>query len=115
MLIPGAERFWEPASWRAHPFPQAQTAAVSSTEPIDVRKFGATGKRADNATKAFRHALDAATARGGGVVNVPPGEYTVGTLQLKDNITLNIEAGATLFLSQLKEDYMEGHTHHDLC
>jgi polygalacturonase len=38
-------------------------------------------------------------------VNVPPGEYTVGTIQLKDNVTLYIEAGATLFLSQEKEDY----------
>ena len=87
---------------------KAQTALITSTTPIDVRKFGASGKRTDNATKAFRDALEAAATRGGGVVNVPPGEYTVGTIQLKDNVTLNIEAGATLFLSQLKEDYMEG-------
>ncbi|HZF63854.1 MAG TPA: glycosyl hydrolase family 28-related protein, partial [Chitinophagaceae bacterium] len=87
---------------------KAQTALITSTTPIDVRKFGASGKRTDNATKAFRDALEAAATRGGGVVNVPPGEYTVGTIQLKDNVTLNIEAGATLFLSQLKEDYIEG-------
>jgi hypothetical protein len=87
---------------------KAQTVTVSSTEPIDVRKFGASGKRTDNATKSFRNALEAAAAKGGGTVNVPPGEYTVGTIQLKDNVTLNIEAGATLFLSQLKEDYTDG-------
>src|SRR4028119_1596886 len=86
----------------------AQTATPSNTEPIDVRKFGATGTRTDNATKAFRNALEAAAAKGGGIVNVPPGEYTVGTIQLKDNVTLNIEAGATLFLSQLKDDFIEG-------
>ncbi|HZG25932.1 MAG TPA: glycosyl hydrolase family 28 protein, partial [Chitinophagaceae bacterium] len=85
----------------------AQTATASNTEPIDVRKFGATGKRTDNATKAFRDALEAAAAKGGGIVNVPPGEYTVGNIQLKDNVTLNVEAGATLFLSQLKEDFRE--------
>ncbi|MEP7278486.1 MAG: glycosyl hydrolase family 28 protein [Bacteroidota bacterium] len=85
----------------------AQVAKVNSTEPIDVKKFGASGNRTDNATKAFRNALDAAAARGGGTVNVPPGEYTIGTIQLKDNVTLNVEAGATLFLSQLDEDYLE--------
>src|SRR4028119_884282 len=85
----------------------AQTATASNTEPIDVRKFGATGTRTDNATKAFRNALEAAAAKGGGIVNVPPGEYTVGNIELKDNVTLNIEAGATLFLSQAKEDFRE--------
>ncbi len=84
---------------------KAQTSNVNNTEPIDVRKFGASGKRSDNATKAFRTALETAASRGGGTVNVPPGEYTVGTIQLKDNVTLNIEAGATLFLSQVKEDF----------
>ena len=87
---------------------KAQTTNVNSTEPIDVRKFGATGKRSDNATNAFRAALEACAARGGGIVNVAPGEYTVGTIQLKDNVTLNIDAGATLFLSQVKEDYIQG-------
>ena len=83
----------------------AQVVKVNSTEPIDVKKFGASGKRTDNATKSFRDALEAAASRGGGTVNVPPGEYTVGTIQLKNNVTLNIEAGATLFLSQSKQDY----------
>ena len=29
---------------------------------------------------------------------VPPGAYTIGTIQLKDHVTLEIEGGATLFL-----------------
>jgi polygalacturonase len=88
---------------------KAQTSQVNNPDPvIDVKKFGATGRREDNATKAFRDAIEACVKRGGGTVNVPPGAYTVGTIQLKDNITLNIEAGATLFLSQLKEDFIEG-------
>jgi polygalacturonase len=88
---------------------KAQTSQVTNADPvIDVKKFGATGRREDNATKAFRDAIEACVKRGGGTVNVPPGAYTVGTIQLEDNITLNIEAGATLFLSQLKEDFIEG-------
>ena len=82
----------------------AQVSKISSKEPIDVMKFGASGKRSENATKAFHSALEEAASRGGGIVNVPPGEYTVGTIRLKDNVTLNIEAGATLFMSQIKQD-----------
>jgi len=75
---------------------------------FNIRDFGASGKRADNATVHVRSAIDACTAAGGGTVYVPPGEYTVGTLQLKDNVNLNIEAGATLFLSQDPADFIQG-------
>jgi len=74
--------------------------------PFDVKKFGATGFRKDNATKAFRDAVQACASGGGGVVYVPPGEYTVGTVQLLDHVTLHIEGGATLFLSQDRNDYV---------
>lgn len=81
---------------------------VNIESVFDVKNYGATGRREDNATKAFRNAIQACTLRGGGIVNVPPGEYTVGTIELKDNITLNIEAGAILFLSQSKDDFKAG-------
>ena len=78
-----------------------------SSRPFDVKNFGATGVRSDNATQAFREAIEACTSAGGGTVQVPAGEYTVGTVQLRDNITLNLEAGATLFASQLSADYVK--------
>jgi len=78
-----------------------------SSRPFDVKNYGATGVRSDNATKAFREAIEACTSAGGGTVQVPAGEYTVGTVQLRDNITLNLEAGATLFASQLSADYVK--------
>ena len=74
---------------------------------IDVKSFGATGIQSQNATPAFRAAIQAAHQRGGAVVNVSPGHYTIGTIQLLDNISLNIEAGATLFLSQQKDDFIK--------
>lgn len=82
--------------------------ADSNPQVFDVRKYGATGLRKDNATQSFRDAVDACAISGGGVVNVPAGEYTVGTVQLKDHVTLNIEAGATLFLSQEANDFLQG-------
>ncbi|MDD2381623.1 MAG: glycosyl hydrolase family 28 protein [Mariniphaga sp.] len=89
------------------------TAASSSTEKtpdqlFNVKKFGASGDRDQRATLYIRQAIEACAAAGGGIVYVPPGEYTVGTLQLRDNITLYMEAGATFFLSQLPEDFIRG-------
>lgn len=98
---------WTASSTKA----SAQTTKVA-TNPnpgvFDVRNYGATGLRKDNATRSFRDAVDACTTSGGGVVNVPAGEYTVGTVQLKDHVTLNIDAGATLFLSQDRNDFIAG-------
>src|SRR5919197_27725 len=65
--------------------PATQSAPVGH---VDVTAFGATRLQADSATKAFQGAIDACTAAGGGTVSVPPGAYTVGMIQLKDNVTL---------------------------
>src|SRR5262245_49898088 len=82
--------------------------APTSSRDLDVRAFGATGQRADNATQAFQRAIDTCTSAGGGTVRVPPGDYTVGMIQLKTNVTLDLEAGATLFLSQENEQFPRG-------
>ncbi|HEX6892377.1 MAG TPA: glycosyl hydrolase family 28 protein [Chryseolinea sp.] len=88
-------------------FISATARPGASPSPFDVRNYGATGVRADNGTKAFRDAIEACTAAGGGTVEVPAGEYTVGTVQLRDNVTLHLEAGATLFASQQPADYVK--------
>lgn len=72
----------------------------------NVRDYGASGNRQENATTAFRQAITACTHAGGGTVYVPPGEYTVGTVKLLNNVTLHLEAGATLFASQQQTDYV---------
>jgi polygalacturonase len=84
------------------------TTVAAPQKTFDVTQYGATGKRGDNATKAIQAAIDASTAVGGGVVYVPPGEYTTGAIELKDNVNLHVEAGATLFLSQDRADFSGG-------
>jgi Glycosyl hydrolases family 28 len=91
--------------------PMADAPAGQQSVPgryFDVKAFGATGVRTDNATRAFQAAIDACTAAGGGTVHVPPGAYTVGMIQLKDNVTLDIDAGATLFLGQETSEFPRG-------
>ncbi len=86
----------------------AETTGKAVNNVFNIRDFGATGNVKDNSTTPVRSAIDACTAAGGGTVYVPPGDYTVGTIQLKDNVTLHLEAGATLFLSQDRNDFIQG-------
>lgn len=64
-------------------------------EIFDVRDFGARGDGRTLDTEAIQRAIDACTPHG--EVRIPAGNYLTGALFLcKNDITLRIEAGATL-------------------
>jgi len=71
----------------------------------NVRNYGARGDLLTKDTRAIQCAVDETTRAGGGIVYIPPGTYLVGTIQIKNNVTLYIEAGATLLGSPDLEDY----------
>ena len=76
-------------------------AALSAFGKVcNVHEYGASGMRADPATPAIQKAIDECAAAGGGTVLLPAGEYTAGSVRLRDNIELHIEAGATLYASR---------------
>lgn len=77
---------------------------------FDVTRFGATGRKADDARPAIQKAIDACAAAGGGIVSFPPGEYTSGTLHLKSHVQVEIAAGATLYASPDTNAYDFGGT-----
>jgi hypothetical protein len=81
--------------------PPVEPPEKAGNNVFNVRDFGATGNKGDNATIPVRSAIDACTAAGGGKVYVPPGDYTVGTLQLKNNVNL-IRSGSNTFLFQMQ-------------
>jgi hypothetical protein len=71
---------------------------------FNVKDYGASGNKADVVTNNIQKAIDACTEAGGGLVYFPPGDYTTGTIILKDNVTLHVEAGATIWTSQNVDD-----------
>ena len=77
----------------------ACAAALAAQPVFNVRDYGATGRKPDNARPALQQAIDTCGRAGGGTVYVPPGEYTTGQLHLRSGVRLYVEAGATLFAS----------------
>ncbi len=63
----------------------------------------ADGKTFD--THAFQSAIDACTKAGGGIVDVPPGQYLVTPFVLASNLNLHLEAGAVIRLTPNPDDY----------
>ncbi len=63
---------------------------------FNVRVFGASGDGKTLDSPAIDRAIAAASAAGGGTVLVPAGTYLCGSIHLKSNINLVIDAGATI-------------------
>ncbi|HLQ76555.1 MAG TPA: glycosyl hydrolase family 28 protein [Terriglobia bacterium] len=79
--------------------------SASPIRSFDVRMFGAIGDAKTKDTAAFQRALDAASTAGGGDVEVPPGEYLIGSIELKSNTTLQLSKDAHLIGSSDMNDY----------
>jgi hypothetical protein len=74
---------------------------------FNVIEFGASGQKQDQAQAALQKAIDACAAAGGGMVYLPPGEYTTGTLVLRSHVRIFLEAGATLYSSKNPQDFTQ--------
>ena len=72
---------------------------------FDIHQFGANGDGKTSSTKAIQQALDACVKSGGGKVIISQGTYFTGTLFLKSNTHLYLEAGAILKGSPDLSDY----------
>jgi polygalacturonase len=60
-----------------------------------ITSYGASTGSANNAT-AIQNTINAASAAGGGTVQVPAGTFLTGPIHLTNNINLNLASGATL-------------------
>jgi polygalacturonase len=76
--------------------PPMGKAGVPANQFFNVRSYGAVGDGKTLDSPAINQAIAAATAAGGGTVDLPAGTYLSGSIELKSNIHLLIEAGAIL-------------------
>ena len=73
------------------------SSLVAAPAPVfDVRVHGAAGDGKSLDTAALNKAVDACAAGGGGQVLFPPGRYLTGTIHLKSNVSLHLDAGAEI-------------------
>lgn len=79
--------------------------SICQTATYYIRDYGATGNKNQLVTDLIQEAIDDCHEDGGGRVYFSPGEYLSGTLVLKSNVELYLEAGATLLASQNLDDY----------
>jgi polygalacturonase len=64
-----------------------------------VTDYGAKGDGKTDCTAAFKKAITACNAAGGGRVVVPSGTYSTGAIQLLSNVNLFVDSGATIKFS----------------
>jgi polygalacturonase len=82
--------------------------AMAAGKVCDAKKYGAKGDGTTKDTKAIQAAIDdCTTAKGGGKVTLSGGTFLSAPIVLKDNVTLDVVAGATLLGSPDHDDYPE--------
>ena len=79
---------------------------VLRAEHVDMLKAGAKANGKALNTKLINSTIDRLNRGGGGTLFFPAGTYLTGSIHLKSNITLELEAGATLLFSDNFDDYL---------
>ncbi len=73
---------------------------------FDVTRYGAARDGVTDSSEAFRRAIAACRAAGGGRVVVPAGDYLTGPIHLRSNVNLHVASGATLRFSPDPRQYL---------
>ena len=79
---------------------------ILRAERVDMLKAGAKANGKALNTKLINSTIDRLNRGGGGTLFFPAGTYLTGSIHLKSNITLELEAGATLLFSDNFDDYL---------
>ncbi|TWU56299.1 glycoside hydrolase family 28 protein [Rubripirellula reticaptiva] len=83
----------------------AAASKASEAKVFSIRSFGAVGDGVAMDTNAVQETIDACHDSGGGVVRVPAGDFQIGTIILKSDVTLSLDYGASLLGSTNAADY----------
>lgn len=72
---------------------------------VNIKDFGAINDGVTLNTEAIKKAIDFAYNQGGGTVLIPAGKFLTGSIELKSNINLHIDAGAQVLFVNDKNEY----------
>src|SRR5690606_7126365 len=78
---------------------------VFKNDTFSIVKYGAVSDGFTLNTQSINKAITDCSAKGGGVVLVPPGIWLTGRLELKCNVNLHIQRSATLLFTADKDQY----------
>lgn len=82
---------------------------------VGIVSFGAVpNNESVNNADAINRAIEQCSNKGGGVVTVPAGVFTTGTVYMKSGVTVRLERGATLKGTACLDDYASLKTADDL-
>lgn len=84
------------------------SADLRGARIFNIRDYGAKGDGATLDSAAVQAAIDACALEDGGVVLVPAGDFVIGTIALKSNVTLRLSARGKLLGSDKPADYRAG-------
>jgi polygalacturonase len=80
-------------------------APIFRNKDFLITDFGAKGDGTTKNTAAFKKAIEACNASGGGRVVVPAGKFLTGPIYLKSNVNLHLQNNATIVFSHDAADY----------
>ncbi|WP_419998997.1 glycoside hydrolase family 28 protein [Streptomyces boninensis] len=89
--------------------PLSSTTAAAASPPgphFPILGYGAIGDGGTDCTGAFRAAIEACHAAGGGRVLVPAGRWATGAIRLLSGVELHVAEGATVLFSTDPADYL---------
>jgi polygalacturonase len=96
-----------PSGWAAADAILARIVApVFPDRAFDITKYGAVGDGVRDCTDAFRAAIAACAAAGGGRVVVPAGRFLTGAIHLKSRVNLHVSEGGTIAFSRDPTKYL---------
>ena len=103
-----APKVWTSASQPLQELAQVRKLIKAPTfknKDYPVTAYGAQGDGTTLNTEAFKKAVEACHAGGGGRVVVPAGTFLTGPIYLKSNVNLHVREEATIVFSQNPKDY----------
>jgi hypothetical protein len=83
---------------------------ISGARVFNIRDYGAVGDGNTIDTTAVQSAIEACAHERGGTVLVPAGDFVIGTIELKSNVTLKLAAQGRLLGSPKIEHYKAGNS-----